>query len=249
MLGGLAAVRTLEGRRRIGRDEIPGTLVTPTWERSVFVEPDQVERRSLTFCVLEQLRSALRSRDVFVSKSTQWGDPRAQLLGPDSWGKARTSTCRMLGLSSTPEPFLENIGRELDEAYRRTADRWRQNAAVRIEVAGGREELVLTGLDGLEDPPSLVELRTLTERMLPQVDLPELLLEHETSLEVQEIVTDTAAYSDLIFGLFRLLGFQFSPRLADLGRTRFWRINRRAEYGPLNSLARSRINLKLIRSH
>ena len=83
----------------------------------------------------------------------------------------------MLGLSSTPEPFLENIGRELDEAYRRTADRWRQNAAVRIEVAGGREELVLTGLDGLEDPPSLVELRTLTERMLPQVDLPELLLE------------------------------------------------------------------------
>ena len=62
-------------------------------------------------------------------------------------------------------------------------------------------------------------------------------------------VTDTATYSDLIFGLFRLLGFQFSPRLADLGRTRFWRINRRAEYGPLNSLARSRINLKLIRSH
>ena len=387
---------------------IAGTLVTPTWERSVFVEPDQVERRSFTFCVLEQLRSALRRRDVFVSKSTQWGDPRAQLLGPDSWGKARTSTCRMLGLSLTPEPFLENIGRELDEAYQRTADRWRQNAAVRIKVAGGREKLVLTGLDGLEDPPSLVELRTLTERMLPQVDLPELLLEvnawtgfadafthvsetrsripdlptsvcaaliadtcnialeplvrkdtpaltrgrlswikqnyfraetliqanaalvdcqmtiplaqhwgggevasadglrfvvpvrtlnagpnpryfgtgrgvtyynftsdqftgfhaivvpgtirdslyvldglleHETSLEVQEIVTDTAAYSDLIFGLFRLLGFQFSPRLADLGRTRFWCINRRAEYGPLNSLARSRINLKLIRSH
>ena len=62
-------------------------------------------------------------------------------------------------------------------------------------------------------------------------------------------MTDTVAYSDLIFGLFRLLGFQFSPRLADLGRTRFWRINRRAEYGPLNSLARSRISLKLIRSH
>ena len=24
----------------------------------------------------------LRRRDVFVSKSAQWGDPRAQLLGP-----------------------------------------------------------------------------------------------------------------------------------------------------------------------
>ena len=59
----------------------------------------------------------------------------------------------------------------------------------------------------------------------------------------------SAAYSDLTLGLFRLLGFQCSPRLADLGHTRFWRINRRAEYGPLNGLARSRINLKLIRSH
>ena len=54
------------------------------------------------------------------------------------------------------------------------------------------------------------------------------LLEHETSLEASEIVTDTAAYSDLIFGLFRLLGFQFSPRLADLGSTRFWRMDRQA---------------------
>ena len=62
-------------------------------------------------------------------------------------------------------------------------------------------------------------------------------------------MTDTAAYSDLIFGLFRLLGFQFSPRLANMGGTRFWRIDRRAEYGPLDGLARSRINLRLIRTH
>ena len=37
------------------------------------------------------------------------------------------------------------------------------------------------------------------------------LLEHQTELRVQQIITDTAGYSDLIFGLFWLLGFQFSP--------------------------------------
>ena len=44
-----------------------------------------------------------------------------------------------------------------------------------------------------------------------------LLLEQETELEPMEFMTDTAAYSDAVFGLFWLLGYQFSPRLADLG--------------------------------
>jgi TnpA family transposase len=30
-------------------------------------------------------------------------------------------------------------------------------------------------------------------------------------------MTDTAGYTDVVFGLFRLLGYQFSPRLADAG--------------------------------
>ena len=36
----------------------------------------------------------------------------------------------------------------------------------------------------------------------------------------------------VVFGLFRLLGYRFSPRLADIGGTRFWRIDSRADYGP-----------------
>jgi len=43
-----------------------------------------------------------------------------------------------------------------------------------------------------------------------------------------------------------LLGYRFSPRLADLGETRFYRINSSANYGPLNSIARHRINTDLI---
>jgi TnpA family transposase len=50
-------------------------------------------------------------------------------------------------------------------------------------------------------------------------------------------MTDTAGYSDLVFDLFWLLGFQFSPRLADIGESRFWRLDRTADYGPLNGLA------------
>lgn len=37
-------------------------------------------------------------------------------------------------------------------------------------------------------------------------------------------MTDTAGYRDLTFVLFGLLGYQFTPRLADIGDTRFQRL-------------------------
>ena len=76
-----------------------------------------------------------------------------------------------------------------------------------------------------------------------------LLLEQETELEPMEVMTDTAAYSDAVFGLFWLLGYQFSPRLADLGDARLWRIDRKADYGPFNSLGKGTINPGLIRDN
>ena len=62
-------------------------------------------------------------------------------------------------------------------------------------------------------------------------------------------MTDTGAYSDVVFGLFRLLGYRFCPRLADIGGTRFWRIDPHADYGELNALARQRVNLDRITPH
>ena len=45
------------------------------------------------------------------------------------------------------------------------------------------------------------------------------LLEQQTGLNLKEIMSDTAGYSDMVFGLFWLLGYQFSPRLADAGES------------------------------
>jgi len=72
------------------------------------------------------------------------------------------------------------------------------------------------------------------------------LLEQQTTLKPAEIMSDTAGYTDIVFGLFWLLGYQFSPRLRDIGKTRFWRINRRARYGALNKVARHKINTNRI---
>ena len=72
------------------------------------------------------------------------------------------------------------------------------------------------------------------------------ILEQQTNLKPREIMTDTAGYSDIIFGLFGLLGYQFSPRLADIGSARFWRVDSEADYGVLNKLARNKIRKDVI---
>jgi TnpA family transposase len=52
-----------------------------------------------------------------------------------------------------------------------------------------------------------------------------------------------------LFGLFWLLGYRFSPRIADIGGARYWRMDPLADYGCLNGIARHRINTKLIAEH
>jgi len=75
------------------------------------------------------------------------------------------------------------------------------------------------------------------------------LLEQQTGLNPVEIMTDTAGASDMIFGLFWLLGYQFSPRLADAGESVFWRVDKTADYGSLNELASRTVNIVKIEQY
>lgn len=81
------------------------------------------------------------------------------------------------------------------------------------------------------------------------MDILDGLLEQQTRLRPVEIMADTAGVSEVVFGLFWLLGYQFSPRLADIGAARFWRLDPTADYGVLHGMARARVNTKLIRQN
>ena len=355
--------------------------------------------------MVQRLQDALRRRDVFVPQSERWGDPRAKLLRGDEWMSARRQVCQSLGLETTASKELTELSRLLDEAYHRTVANLPSNSAVHIEKEDGRDTLVVTALDKLDEPPTLVQLRESIASLLPRVDLPEVLLEmnvrtgfadefthisendarvsdlpvsicavllaeacnigleplvrrdvptltrgrlswvqqsyiraetltranarlvdaqagiplvqvwgggevasadglrfvtpvrtvnagpnskyfgrgrgityynftsdqftgfhgivvpgtlrdsmfileglleQQTSLRPTEVMADTAGASDIVFGLFWLLGYQFSPRLADVGDGRFWRIDASSDYGPLNELSRHRVNTERI---
>ncbi len=69
------------------------------------------------------------------------------------------------------------LAEDLDAAYHAVAARLEQNDAVRIETVDGYDRPVLTALDKLDEPASLVALRTSVDDLLPRVDLPDVLLE------------------------------------------------------------------------
>ncbi len=67
------------------------------------------------------------------------------------------------------------------------------------------------------------------------------IFDNETDLDIEEHTTDTAGYTDLVFGLFDLTGLRFSPRIRGLAGQRLWRLATTPTEGPASSLLRHRI--------
>jgi TnpA family transposase len=63
------------------------------------------------------------------------------------------------------------------------------------------------------------------------------------------LITDQGSYSDVVFGIVTLLGFDYRPVLADLPDAKLWRISASADYGTLDKTARGRVDLDKIRRH
>ena len=408
LLRALAFLKEIEGQRNPEMTQAPRGVIPRSWRGRVIGKDNRVNRRAYTLCVLEQLQDRLRHRNLFVSPSERWGDPRRKLLHGEKWRALRPQVCRSLGHSESAEQALEQLARGLDEGYRRAMAEIPANADVRIERDNGHDRLVVTPLDQLEEPDSLVELKARVTTLLPRVDLPEAilevatrtgfteafthisernarvsdletsvcavmtahacntgltpvihedtaaltrrrltwvdqnyfrmetiaranarlvnyqatlplarqwgggdvasadglrfrtpvrtvhagrnpkyfhrgrgvtylnfmsdqltgfhgivvpgtlrdslyilegLLENQTDLTPKELMTDTAGASEIIFALFWILGYQFSPRLADIGGARFWRLDSHADYGLLNDLSRHQVHRERIIVH
>jgi hypothetical protein len=86
-------------------------------------------------------------------------DPRIGMLDDAAWEAARPTICRTLGRTPNVADEINGLSERLDEAYRLVAGNLPDNASLRIEQMGVSDDLVLTDLDRLEEPASLIALR------------------------------------------------------------------------------------------
>ena len=173
----------------------PTQFMGAAWKRHALDPAGRVaDSRAYVFAALDAFRAGLKRCDVFVPAGIRYADPRAGLLSGEAWNAARLTVCRSLDRSLDAEKEVGDSAARLDRALRwlrhrllrrRIAKRrWRQvaanlpnNPAARIERRNDRDELVLSPLDKLERPPSLVALQAAISARIPKIDLPEIMLE------------------------------------------------------------------------
>ena len=164
--------------RRKPEDDAPQEIVAKAWQQHITREDGSLDMGAYVFCTLDALRTALRRRDVFVSPSWRYADPRIGLLDGAEWLTARPIICRSLGLTIDAKTTLDALSVELDATWQAVAARLPENPAIQLsESADGKTELSLGALDKLEEPNSLLQLRAAVADLMPRVDLPEILLE------------------------------------------------------------------------
>lgn len=398
----LADVEFKTGKNKFANAPTEG--MSASWKRLVF-KGDKINPCPYTFWVIEKMLGGIKNNDIYLTNSDRYNDPKSKLLQGEAWESIRSKILSTLGWSANVKESLNPLKENLDTAFKNTIKNWDNNSSVRIEMNRGKEQLVLTPLDRLEEPNSLVLLRKQVDSLMPNIDLPELLLEvvtltkftdqfthisqggsrikdltisicavliskacniglkpvvqkgnpaleydrltwvdqnyfrketlkqasavlvehisklpltksfgsgdiasadglrfvtpaktiyagpnpryfgigrgitsydlisdqfselnrlvitgtirdslyllelvldQKTVIKPREIMTDTAGYSDIIFGLFALLGYQFSPRIADIGESRFWKFDSNADYGVLNNFAKNKLREELI---
>jgi TnpA family transposase len=194
----LAALQTLPGllgRKKVLPDEIDGGLLRGSWRRIVLTEDGTVNWRAYSLCVLEQFHRGLLHRDIHAVHSRKWSDPRQKLLSGEMWLRSKDRLLESLDLPEDPGQHLDDLAALLDGTYREVAARLPEHTTVSFDEEG---RLHLGKLEAEPEPPSLVELRNLTGRMLPAVDLPEVLL------EVAEWTGYADAFESITGGGFRL---------------------------------------------
>ena len=72
------------------------------------------------------------------------------------------------------------------------------------------------------------------------------LLYHDTDLVIEEHYTDTAGFTDQVFGLCHLLGFRFAPRIRDVGERRLYPIGDRKRWPKLEPTFGENVRLQEI---
>jgi TnpA family transposase len=401
---------SIEGKRQPSLQNAPLDIISASWRNIVVnTKTKEIDRSGYTLCAMDNLQTNMRSRDIHVTRSERWCDPRAKLLNGLAWEQHKIPVCRALNLSTDFDEEFTYLSSILQETYQNVLQRLPKNNAVEIvKNSKGKDRIKLSRLEKIDEPESLKILKDKVDSLMPHIGFPELLLEvsrmssfteecthisvnnsrvdeievslcavimaeacnigleplidedspqltrnrlswvqqnciraetiaksnarlvdlhakqplskkmgtghiasadgirfscavktvnsgpnkkyygpkrgltyynfisdqntgfhgiiipgtlrdslylldgmqdQQTSLNIKEIMTDTADASEIIFALFWLLGYQFSPRLADIGGARFWRIDSQADYGILNDISNHKISEASLRKH
>jgi TnpA family transposase len=159
--------------RRTVPGEAPLGFIPLKWRSHVLDPEGRIDRHAYEWCVLWELRGALRAGNLWVDHSRRYANPETYLIPRERWPSLRLEVYQQLHLPVEGATQLDARAAELEALLGRVDQLLARNGRVRIEQG----ELIVSPLEAEERPASAVALEQHLDQRLPHVDLSELLIE------------------------------------------------------------------------
>jgi TnpA family transposase len=174
ILEGVEALRRLnrEQKRRVP-DDAPLSFVPVRWRPYVVDDQGAIHRAYWELCLLSELRSALRSGDVWIPSSRRYANPQSYLIPSERWPEMQKEACTLLGASPNGAERLAFCAAQIEGRLSCLEQSFARGAAVRIEDG----QLVVGRIEAEPLPEESIQLQELMAERLPRVELAELLIE------------------------------------------------------------------------
>ena len=154
----------------------PVSFVSSKWKPYVFDKKGEIVRRYYVFCVLWELRNALRAGNIWLNHSRLYASLESYFIPLVLWPEHKADVCRLLKVPQDGTIRLEKRRQELEQLLKKLNQILAigdPDAKVRLE----KGEIILSPLEAEGRPESVEALEDEIVARLPQVDLTELLIE------------------------------------------------------------------------
>lgn len=160
------------GRRRVP-DDAPVTFVKPRWEKHVFKDGG-IDRHYYEMCVFSELRSTLRSGDMWVVGSRQYKDFEDYLLPQNAWQQLRQTGEIPVAVDLDFETYIAQRRKELHEQLSTVSQLMAENKLPDVKLVNN--QLHITPLQKAV-PEGVDDLMRRAYGLLPRIKLTDLLVE------------------------------------------------------------------------
>ncbi|MBN3885157.1 MAG: Tn3 family transposase [Nostoc sp. JL34] len=152
------------------------SFVKPRWLKHV-VKGDTIDRHYYEMCALAELRSGLRSGDIWVAGSKQFQDFEDYLLADSSWQSMCSSQTIPVAVTTDFTTYIEQRSLELSEQLALVSSLMAEKKLVDVRIEN--EQLIITPLTNAV-PKEVDGFSRTVHSLLPRIKLTDLLVEVES---------------------------------------------------------------------
>jgi TnpA family transposase len=220
----IEAIKIIHNLDTQGKRKIPANaeikFVPKRWSEYVINQEGKIVRKYYELCVLWELRTALRSGNIWLSNSRRYANPESYLIPKQQWLKLKLEVLRQIQVSEVANHTIELKKQELSQLLSEFNATFQDNEQVRIE----KDKLVVSPLKAEEVPDSTNQLRKQIRERLPWIELTNLIIEIDNLTGFSQALVHAADAENRIPDIKRYLYAAIIAQGCNIGLERMARL-------------------------